>query len=148
MDLVVNFLTARAHSTGKITVFGGDQFRPLLHVKDAARAIVAQINTAHGGVFNLLRQNTRIIDLAYQIRTHYPDLVLEKTDALFQDTRNYRVSARRAKEVLGFVPTYTVDHGIEELKHLMETKRIKNFSDIRYSNHLFLKDVLARNSHQ
>src|SRR5581483_719384 len=68
MDLVVNVLTVRAAIERKLTVFGGDQFRPLLHVKDAARAVIENLETSHTDVYNLHRQNVRIIDLAYQIR--------------------------------------------------------------------------------
>ncbi|MHC4388405.1 MAG: NAD-dependent epimerase/dehydratase family protein [Planctomycetota bacterium] len=68
LDLVVNILTVRAAIEGKLTIFGGDQFRPLLHVKDVAKAIVDYVDTEHTGIYNLHRQNVRIIDLAYQVR--------------------------------------------------------------------------------
>jgi len=61
MDLVVNVLTVKAHSVGKISVFGGDQFRPLLHVKDVATAVLMNVETTHNGVYNLHRQNVRIM---------------------------------------------------------------------------------------
>ena len=144
MDLVVNVMTVRAHTAGRISVFGGEQFRPVLNVKDAARAIVDAIDSPQTGVFNLLKQNIRMIDLAYQIRTHYPDIEIERTEIPFQDTRNYRVSWEKAKEVLGFIPKYPIDSGIEDLKNLMETNRVKNLADLRHSNHLFLKEVLAK----
>lgn len=65
LDLVVNILTVKAYTEGKISVFGGDQFRPLLHVKDVARAVKMNLESEHRGVFNLHRQNVRIMDLAY-----------------------------------------------------------------------------------
>lgn len=144
MDLVVNYMTAHAHAHGKLRVFGGDQFRPLLHVKDVARAIVDALDQPQTGTFNLVKQNTRMIDLAYQIRNHYPDIELEKTEMPFEDTRNYRVSAGKAKTLLGFRPAHSIDDGIEELKHLMETRKIKEWSSARYSNHQFLKALLEK----
>jgi nucleoside-diphosphate-sugar epimerase len=138
MDLVVNTLTVRAHMTGKISVFGGEQFRPLLHVKDVARAVLQNVETRHTGVFNLHKQNVRIIDLAYQIRNHFPDLVIEETPMQFQDTRNYRVSSKKAKTTLGFTPIHSIDEGIEEVKYLVETGRIKDVNHKRYSNQLYL----------
>jgi nucleoside-diphosphate-sugar epimerase len=142
MDLVVNTLTVRAHTVGKIHVFGGEQFRPLLHVKDVARAVDMTVAGPHTGVFNLARQNVRIIDLAYQIRNHFPDCVIETTDMPFQDTRNYRVSSRKAAETFGFKSAHSIDEGIEEVKQLVETHRIKDLEDVRYSNQKFLQEQL------
>lgn len=138
LDLVVNTLTVRAHQAGLIKVFGGDQFRPLLHVRDAARAIVDNLETAHTGVYNLHRQNVRIIDLAYQVRNHFPDLQIEQTEMPFQDTRNYRVSGEKAQSVLGFKALSSIDDGIEEVKELLETGRLKDVSNPRYTNQGFL----------
>lgn len=140
LDLVVNILTVKAHVEGQIGVFGGDQFRPLLHVKDVARAVLMNLETDHKGVFNLARQNVRISDLAYQVRMHFPDLVIETTDMPFQDTRNYRVSAKKADEIFGFKSIHSIDEGIQELKYLVETKRIKDLKSPRYSNQAYLKE--------
>ena len=138
LDLVVNILTVRAHRTGAIKVFGGEQFRPLLHVRDAARAIVENLETPHTGVYNLHRQNVRIIDLAYQVRNHFPDLQIEQTEMPFQDTRNYRVSSEKAQRVLGFRPTSSIDDGIEEIKTLLDTGRLRDVDNPRYTNQGFL----------
>ena len=140
LDLVVNVLTMKAHSVGKIEVFGGDQFRPLLHVKDVARAVVMNLETEHTGIYNLHRQNVRIMDLAYQIRNHFPDLVIDHTDMPFQDTRNYRVSSQRARESLSFDSVHSIDSGIEELKYAVETRRIKDLNSSRYSNQAYLQE--------
>lgn len=138
LDLVVNTLTVRAHCQGKISVFGGDQFRPLLHVRDAAQAVVDNLESAHRGIFNLLRQNVRIVDLAYQIRNHFPDLDIEQTPMKFQDSRNYRVSSDRATSALGLRPRFSIDEGIEELKELLTTGRLKDVENPRYTNQVFL----------
>lgn len=140
LDLVVNILTVKAYTEGKISVFGGDQFRPLLHVKDVARAVVMNLESNNTGVFNLKRQNVRIMDLAYQVRNHFPDIEIIHTDMPFQDTRNYRVSSDKAKNIFGFESIYSIDEGIGELKYLVETQRIKDLSSIRYSNAAFLKE--------
>lgn len=138
LDLVVNILTVRAHRVGTVKVFGGEQFRPLLHVRDAAHAIVDNLETPHTGVFNLHRQNVRIIDLAYQVRNHFPDLVIEQTEMPFQDTRNYRVGSEKAQRILGFRATASIDDGIEEIKELLETGRLKDVDNPRYTNQGFL----------
>lgn len=138
LDLVVNTLTVRAHRYGKISVFGGDQFRPLLHVTDAAAAAVDNLETSHRGVFNLQRQNVRIIDLAYQVRNHFPDLVIETTPMKFQDARNYRVSSDKARETFGFSPVHSIDDGIEDVKSLVDSRRLCDVDNPRYTNQTFL----------
>jgi nucleoside-diphosphate-sugar epimerase len=140
MDLVVNYLTVKAHTDGRIKVFGGEQFRPLLHVRDVARAIEMVLETTHTGIYNLHRQNVRIIDLSYQVRNHFPDLVIEQTDRPFQDTRNYRVSSQKAKDAFGFNSAYSIDDGIDEIKALVENHRIKDLDHSRYSNQRFLQE--------
>lgn len=141
LDLVVNILTVKAYTAGKISVFGGDQFRPLLHVKDVARAVLMNLESEHTGVYNLHRQNVRIRDLAYQVRMHFPDIVIEETEMPFQDTRNYRVCGDKARKVFGYKSIHSIDEGIDELKYLIETKRIKNLNSPRYSNQAYLKEM-------
>ncbi len=144
LDLVVNVLTVRAALEKKLTVFGGDQFRPLLHVKDAARAAVEHVETRHTGVFNLHRQNVRIIDLAYQVRNHFPDAEMITTNMQFQDARNYRVNSDRARSVLGWRPTWSIDDGIGEIKDLVETRRLKDVRNPRYTNQTFLAQIVRQ----
>jgi nucleoside-diphosphate-sugar epimerase len=143
LDLVVNALTVKAHQHGKISIFGGEQFRPLLHVRDAARAIADSIMSSYTGVFNLHKQNVHMINLAYQVRNHYPDLEIEQTKRLSDDVRNYRVSSAKAANVLGFKPTYSIDEGIEQIKALLESKRLKDVDNPRYTNGDFLSKKLA-----
>lgn len=134
MDLVVNYLTARALFHRHITIFGGDQYRPLLHVKDAARAIFMNLSTTHSGIFNLHAVNMPIRDLAEKLPLHFPDLKVEYTERKFQDNRNYKVSSEKARTTFGFVPIYTVDDGISEIRELLESGRIKDVNNPRYSN--------------
>jgi nucleoside-diphosphate-sugar epimerase len=138
LDLVVNILTVRAALEGELTVFGGEQFRPLMHVQDVAKAIVDYIDTEHTGIYNLHRQNVRIIDLAYQVRNHFPDTVVTITDMEFQDVRNYRVSSDKIRSELVWKPVFSIDDGIIEIKELIETRRLKDASNPRYTNQAFL----------
>jgi nucleoside-diphosphate-sugar epimerase len=138
LDLVVNTLTVRAFCKGKLSIFGGDQFRPLLHVRDSARAVVDNLETPHTGIFNLHRQNVRIIDLAYQVRNHFPDVTIEQTPMKFQDARNYRVSSKKAQEILGFRAVHSIDEGIEEIKELLVSYRLRDVDNPRYTNQVYL----------
>ncbi|MFN8008429.1 MAG: NAD(P)-dependent oxidoreductase [Terriglobia bacterium] len=142
LDLVVNILTVRAALERKLTVYGGDQFRPLLHVKDVAKAIVDHAGTRHVGIYNLIRQNVRIVDLAYQVRNHFPDSELILTDMQFQDLRNYRVSSQKARAELGWKPYLSIDDGICEIKDLLESHRLKDVTNPRYANQAFLSQFV------
>tara|TARA_Y100000590_G_scaffold302263_1_gene340750 strand:+ start:1574 stop:2533 length:960 start_codon:yes stop_codon:yes gene_type:complete len=144
MDLVVNVLTARAFTRGKVKVFGGEQYRPLLHVRDVAEAITQNIDTDHRGIYNLHANNMKIGDLADHLKTLFPDLKIEKTPMKFEDSRNYRVSSERAKNTFGFNPILTVDDGIEELQRLLIEGRVKELGITRHSNYLFLKESLEQ----
>ena len=102
MDLVVNTLTAKAFIENKINVFGGEQYRPLLHVRDAAKAIHESISSKEVGIFNLSLDNFKIIDIANAIKDHFPSLEILIEDIPFQDTRNYRVDNSKSLNLLNF----------------------------------------------
>ena len=146
MDLAVNVLTAKAYVYRKISVFGGNQYRPLLHVRDVAAAIVQTLEMRNTGVFNLHAVNMRIADLADCLKAQFPDLEVERTNLKFQDNRNYRVSSGKAIASFGFSPKHSVEDGIAELKALLEAGRIKNISLSRHSNQRFLREILDKPS--
>ena len=134
VDLVVNVLTIRAKFEGKISIFGGDQFRPLLHVKDVGRLIFSQVESENSGVYNLHSENLSMRGLANLIYKVIPSVKIQYTDSPFQDTRNYRVSSLKAKNTLGFSPDFAVADGITELSRLVDSGRITNFANPRYTN--------------
>lgn len=141
LDLVVNVMTANAALESVLKVFGGNQFRPLLHVRDVAKTIVESVASKEKGTFNLHRQNVRIMDLAYEVRNHFPDIEIVHEDINIQDTRNYRVLSDRAREKLGFKPVLSLDTGIEELKELIESHRLVDVTNPRYTNQRYLSQV-------
>jgi nucleoside-diphosphate-sugar epimerase len=142
-DLVVNTLVMHAFIHNKINVFGGQQYRPILHVRDAAHAICHALETRNAGIYNLHSQNTTIIEIARVVKEHFPNLQVEVTDVMFQDNRDYRVSSDKARNELGFKPVLTIESGIKELKKLLEEGRVKNSFLTRFSNYLYLKPLLS-----
>ena len=139
LDLVVNILTTKALKDKKMSVFGGDQWRPLLHVKDVANAIDKTIQTDVKGIFNLHHKNYKIIELAEKIKEKISDVVIETTPLPFQDTRNYQVSSEKLKVATGFEALIEIDQGINEVYDLISSNRIKDINDPRYSNQSFLQ---------
>ena len=139
MDLVVNILTAHAIKLKKITVYGGEQHRPLIHVKDIALAIEKVVDQDISGVFNVHSLNTSVKNIADVIKIHFPKLIIETTDVKFQDNRSYRVSSEKAHKQFDFKAIYTLDDGISEIKQLLESGRIKDVFGSNYSNVEHLK---------
>lgn len=139
LDLVVNILTTKALVDKKMSVFGGDQWRPLLHVKDVANAIEHNISSNTKGIFNLHYKNFKIIEIAEKIKEKIPDVSIETTPLPFQDARNYQVSSDKLKRETGFEASIELSQGIEEMYNLISSNRIKDINDPRYSNQNFLQ---------
>jgi nucleoside-diphosphate-sugar epimerase len=144
VDLVLNVLTIRAIRDGHMSVFGGKQYRPLLHVRDVATAIVPQITTTSKGVFNLHTENLTIIELAEQIREVVPNTYIKLSESTFQDSRNYAVSSDKARSELGFAPKWTVRDGIMEIAELVHQSRIPDVSIARFSNVAALENAFGK----
>ena len=139
LDLVVNILVTKALSEGKLTVFGGDQWRPLLHVNDVANAINHTLENEVTGVFNLHYKNFKIIDIANKIIEKVPNATIETTPMKFQDARNYQVSSEKLFNETGFRAQVDLSTGIDEVYQLISSRRIKDVNHIRYSNQNFLE---------
>ena len=118
LDVVVNILTNLAYNKRKISVFGGDQLRPNLHIKDMANAYLNVINASkediEGQIFNVGTQNLSVNSIAKIVkRIVGEDVTLEivKTN----DNRSYHISSKKIENILGFVPKYTIENAIQEL---------------------------------
>jgi nucleoside-diphosphate-sugar epimerase len=143
VDLVLNVLTIRAVLEGTMSVFGGAQYRPLLHVRDVATAAVPHIGTSITGIYNLHTENLTIAQLAERIQKVVAGTLIEQTDISFQDARNYRVSSEKASSVLNFHPQWTIEDGIKEVAEVILNKRIKNVQNPRFNNSESLKLMLG-----
>ena len=140
LDLVVNILVTKALTEGKLTVFGGEQWRPLLHVNDVANAIEQTIDSETNGIFNLHYKNFKIIDIAEAIVNKVDSAIIETTPMKFQDSRNYQVSSEKLLSETGFKAEIDLNTGINEIYDLIANNRIKNVNHKRYSNQNFLEE--------
>ncbi len=139
LDLVVNILVTKALTEGKLTVFGGDQWRPLLHVTDVANAINYTLDSDTTGIFNLHYKNFKIVDIANEIIKKIPNATIETTPMKFQDARNYQVSSEKLLNETGFRAEIDLLTGIDEVFEIISSKRIKDVNHIRYSNQNYLE---------
>lgn len=113
LDLSVNLLTMQALTKGRITVFGGDQTRPNIHLRDMLR--VYHHFLGHGaqlsGIYNAGFENISILEIAQRVTRHVPaEIVVTPSN----DPRSYRVCSRKLLAT-GFRPQYTVEDAIVEL---------------------------------
>lgn len=135
MDLAVNYMTANALTKGKLTIFGGSQWRPFIHVRNVAEAMVNNLETRHTGIYNLALFNYQIKKLGEEIAAA-TGCKVEYTEEKFQDTRNYHVSTEKAKKagILKFDKIYTIADGIRQISDLVVLKRIKYTDNDVYFN--------------
>jgi nucleoside-diphosphate-sugar epimerase len=139
LDLVVNILTKKAVLGETLTVFGGDQWRPLLHVKDVSTAIKFGLDNSIKGLYNLCQENYMVKDVAEEIKNILPISVkIEYQDIKYEDQRNYRVKSDGFKSK-GWKPQHSLQEGIQEMFLIIKSGRIKDLDNPIYSNEFFMK---------
>ena len=142
LDLVANILTLKAVRVEALSVFGGEQWRPLLHVKDVSRAISHGIRNQITGLYNLHSDNYTIKELAEKIvEVVDPQATINYEDMLFEDVRNYKVSSASYRNS-GWYPSFNLEDGITELASILKDGRKKDTSDSVYSNARYIKETV------
>jgi nucleoside-diphosphate-sugar epimerase len=130
LDLSVSTLTMQALVKRRITVFGGDQTRPNIHLKDMIR--VYHHFLEHGmelpGIFNAGFENISILDIAARVKRHLPAEVVVTPS---NDPRSYRLSSRKLLAT-GFSPRHTVEDGICDVIAAYRDGRLRD--EERYYN--------------
>lgn len=112
LDVAVNLLTMQALEKGKITVFGGNQARPNIHMDDITDVYLHFLDhPEHTGVFNAGFENITILDIANLI-TKYLPVEIAVTES--NDPRSYRINSDKLLAT-GFTPKKTVEHAIQEI---------------------------------
>ncbi|MGR4865485.1 NAD-dependent epimerase/dehydratase family protein [Caulobacter sp. LARHSG274] len=123
LDVSVNMLTMQALTNGRITVFGGDQTRPNIHIDDITDLYLFLLDhPEHTGVFNAGFENISIGDIAERVVRHVPaEVVITASN----DPRSYRVNSDRLLAT-GFRPKKTVEDAIKEIVGLYRQGALKN----------------------
>ncbi len=144
LDLSVNILTNLAVNTRKITIFGGAQKRPNIHIDDITDLYVDLVDMPEraiaGQIFNASYQNQTIARLGEIVRTvvtgEMPNLApIEIETTTSNDLRSYHVSSEKIERVLGFVPKRTVEDAVRDLCGAFRAGKIPDpLEDIRYYN--------------
>ena len=122
-DLFINIIIEKVLWNEAVEIYGGTQWRPFVHVKDAANALVLGAETTiKGEIFNLVAENHQILEIVKQITDNF-EIV---TDT--KDSRSYHVDNEKIKNLLKWVPEMTIDKTIQEFKKV-------NYKENIYYNH-------------
>jgi nucleoside-diphosphate-sugar epimerase len=138
LDLTVNILTNHAINNGRITVFGGDQLRPNIHVEDMTDLYLQLLETADevidGKIWNAGYHNLKVSTIAEMVKAEVGpkvDIVVTPTD----DHRSYHVSSEKILRELGFSAQRSVKDAIVDLRTAFSAGKVPNsMTDDRYYN--------------
>jgi len=151
-DLVGNLFTAQAMTDGLITVIGPQQWRPFIHVRDLARAIVKVLKEnpalVQNQVFNVgdKRLNMTILQLAEAVQkvcSRYRDVTISVSDNV-QDRRNYAVSFEKIRSLLGYDAATTLEAGIQEMVDNFQSGQYQHYREQIYSNVAMTRKALSQ----
>ncbi len=144
LDLSVNILTNHAVTNGAITVFGGDQLRPNLHVQDYCDALELMLTAPdeliRDEIFNVGYENLSIREIADRVKRvvmeEFPevaDIPIVTTPS--DDNRSYHINSDKVRKVLGFQPQFAVDDAVRELCAAFRDGLLpESMTDDRYFN--------------
>ncbi|MFD8492682.1 NAD-dependent epimerase/dehydratase family protein [Amycolatopsis sp. NPDC059657] len=146
-DLAVNIMTAKAVLDRRITVHGGTQWRPFLHVSDAATAAAVALAAAPARAAEIYNcgsdaENYPLAEVGRVIQREVGDVELDILDGA-TDSRDYRVGFARTERLLGHRPSRRLVDGVRELRDALRAGEFRDFADKRYSDFLILRDLLA-----
>lgn len=153
LDLTVNILTTHAINNNRITVFGGEQYRPNLHIKDMVRLYELLLelpgNDIQGKTYNAGYRNLKVGDIATIVKRvveeEFPDqpgidIVTTESD----DKRSYRVTSTRIKQELGYKPIHTVEDAVRDLCNAFRDGLLPNsMDDDKYYNVRTMKRIVS-----
>ncbi len=148
MDLVVNYMTANAIAKGCLKVFGGTQWRPLIHVKDLAEVIVDNLESRAYGIYNIATMNIQIKDLAW-IVSNVTGCKIEYAGQKLEDERSYEVSTKKAikDEIFRLGKVRTIEYGVKEIAQVIASKRVPYPEHDRYFNDRYLARLFKNEQH-
>ena len=154
LDLSVNILTNHAVNNNKITVFGGSQLRPSLHVNDMADLYKLLLEVPNekiaGQTSNSGYENHSIAEIAGMVRKVVLEEFPKKTDVPIEtvptdDLRSYHINSDKIARVLGFKPKRNIEDAVRDLCKAFKDGQLPNsFTDDRYYNVKTMKNLDAK----
>ena len=132
LDVIVNILTNLAYHKGQITVLGGSQLRPNIHIKDMIRSydiiLNAKKDLVNGEIFNAGWENKSVDRIAEDVK----DVIGDKVEIIKKptnDNRSYHISSEKIKSMLNFKTDHTIKDAVTDLKNAFDQKLLNNTID-------------------
>lgn len=144
-DLVINRFIAQAIQEGKITVYGGKQRRPFVHVQDISDIFIKSLTSDTNGIFNIGGRNYRILDAAEILRSK---IGCEVTILDQVDPRNYAVESTLSEETFGFRNPKGIEFAVDEIQNAYSKKVIKDYRQPIFNNEEWLRNLWQGSSSQ
>ena len=153
LDVTVNILTNLAINKGNITVFGGSQLRPNLHIQDYVDLCKALLEAPDeriaNEIFNCGYENMSILEIAETVKKVVSEELPDKNEIGIEvtpsdDLRSYHINSDKVTEVIGFKPQYSVEDAVRGLCHAFREGKLPNsFDDDKYFNVRTMKKIGA-----
>ncbi len=144
LDVVVNILTNFAYNKGKIKVFGGNQLRPNIHIKDMVRVyellLEAPIEKINKKTYNAGYENLKVLEIANLVKSVIGDVAVDIEPS--DDPRSYHVCSQKIADELGFETKFTVMDAIADLKEAFAAGKLQNLDEDHYFNVKTMKRVI------
>jgi nucleoside-diphosphate-sugar epimerase len=145
LDVVVNILTNLAYHKREITIFGGAQLRPNIHISDMVESYVIALNaereTVSGQIYNAGYENQTVQELAETVKKAIGDdvkLTMTPTD----DNRSYHISSEKIRADLGFTPKFDIEDAVKGLRDAFDRGLIPNsLDDEKYFNIKMMQSI-------
>lgn len=153
LDLTVNMLTIQALVNKKITVYGGQQLRPNIHIEDITDLYVQSLKFApdkiNGEIFNVGYDNMSVLKIAELVKSTLNDRNIKIEVSKTDDLRSYHISSNKIREVLGFIPKKSIKDAILDLKEAYLAGKIPNpMTDEKYYNIKTMKSFTPKFSYE
>lgn len=146
LDLTVNILTNHAIHKKRITVFGGKQKRPNIHIEDLTdlyvQALELPAEKIAGQIFNVGYENHTLDEIALMVRKVLKDPTLEIVHQATDDNRSYHISSKKIEEEIGFQPRHTIEDAISDLNEAFIAGKIPDaMTSNRYYNIKTMQEI-------
>jgi len=151
LDLTVNILTNHAYHNGEITVFGGEQYRPNLHIDDMTDLYLQLLEEADskvsGQIFNAGYQNQKVMDIAQIVKNTIEDMDPKRAPIKIKrtqtdDIRSYRISTEKIQQKLNFKPKRNIQNAVIDLCKAFERNEFPDpFESSMYYNVKRMKEI-------
>lgn len=142
LDLVVNILTAQAHRNKMVTLYGGDQHRPNIHIDDMVEAYVHVLNQeesrVHAKIYNVGFENLTLKEIASLVEKVFGKI--RRNIEATTDERSYRICSELITNDLGFKPQKSIKDAVSDLKKALDGRKV-SIEDTRNYNFKRMREL-------